>query len=575
MSYRGEDLDLRTPPGISPAPAEPLAQADSVFVGNGRRERSHQVGGQASSSPIWVDDIVLDCCNYAYDVALAHRSAEVRLEHLLYALTRIEAAAEVLESRGIRVAAMRRDAVTTISTDIPIGLPPGGTPRRSEALEDALRVAANNAYRRQKAVGVGDILFALLESGLDVGGLQRARPFVQRSGGASLFDSITADGQQDRVRVPYFGGEASRPAPADVPTYSGAPSGGPQGGSRLDVLENAVRTLIGELSNERKIFSGALHDLQRELMAQREETSRLGDIPQDKFQALFGDRLESIEQSLLTQPSSASEIEGLHERVATLERTIRNEIAEVRSALDTLLARPEPTVADVSPLTHRLDVIEEAVLSRETADRLKAIEDGFTAERDRSAAAHETASSRADALSGVLGRLPSEVTSVIQAALTEQTNGFSNALAGAASRTETADARTHQELGLVNETLNKLGEIVTDDLAEIHDGLAKVTNNQHALATALELQKQDVDKSFGHLAARLESLELASERPVEMLEAVHATVERMNKLAIEKHTRRNRFWYWLFGTDDWLAASWPSQTSRIARELAALKSPER
>ena len=27
------------------------------------------------------------------------------------------------------------------------------------------------------------------------------------------------------------------------------------------------------------------------------------------------------------------------------------------------------------------------------------------------------------------------------------------------------------------------------------------------------------------------------------------------------------------GTDDWLAASWPSQSARIARELAALKAP--
>jgi hypothetical protein len=46
----------------------------------------------------------------------------------------------------------------------------------------------------------------------------------------------------------------------------------------------------------------------------------------------------------------------------------------------------------------------------------------------------------------------------------------------------------------------------------------------------------------------------------------------MNTLAIEKYYRRNRFWYWLFGTDDWLAASWPSQSARIVRELSALKS---
>ena len=38
-----------------------------------------------------------------------------------------------------------------------------------------------------------------------------------------------------------------------------------------------------------------------------------------------------------------------------------------------------------------------------------------------------------------------------------------------------------------------------------------------------------------------------------MLENLSLAVERMNTLTIERYYRRNRFWYWLFGTDDWLA----------------------
>ena len=53
--------------------------------------------GIGRSGPIWVDDVVLACSNHAFDVALAHRSSEVRLEHLLHALTRIDMAADVLE----------------------------------------------------------------------------------------------------------------------------------------------------------------------------------------------------------------------------------------------------------------------------------------------------------------------------------------------------------------------------------------------------------------------------------------------------------------------------------------------
>jgi len=86
MSYRGEDLDLRTP--------QTLGTGDVGAMG-------------ARSGPIWVDDTVLACTNHAFDIALAHRAGEVRLEHLLNALTRIEVAAEALEARGVRVAALR------------------------------------------------------------------------------------------------------------------------------------------------------------------------------------------------------------------------------------------------------------------------------------------------------------------------------------------------------------------------------------------------------------------------------------------------------------------------------------
>jgi hypothetical protein len=73
------------------------------------------------------------------------------------------------------------------------------------------------------------------------------------------------------------------------------------------------------------------------------------------------------------------------------------------------------------------------------------------------------------------------------------------------------------------------------------------------------------------LAARIENLEQAAVRPIEMLETLSATVDKMHKVTVEKYYRRNRFWYWLFGTDDWLAASWPSQSARIAEELRAIK----
>jgi len=162
MGYRGEDLDLRTPQMGARPPAD-LGNGD---IGAGR-PRGYGLRGET----IWVDDTVLACCNLAYDLAVTHRAGEVRVEHLIYALTRIDAAAETLEVRGIRVAALRREMGSIVASEIPIGLPNGkGTPRRSEDLETLLREAADIAGRRSAAAGVDDLVSVLVDTSRDLPG---------------------------------------------------------------------------------------------------------------------------------------------------------------------------------------------------------------------------------------------------------------------------------------------------------------------------------------------------------------------------------------------------------------------
>src|SRR5258706_13380212 len=89
MTYKGNDLDLR------PRPSAPAAARDAP----GPTERTAKAPNGAAphpASPIAVDDAVLACCNCAYDVARFHASEDVRLEHLLHALTRVGAAVEAL-----------------------------------------------------------------------------------------------------------------------------------------------------------------------------------------------------------------------------------------------------------------------------------------------------------------------------------------------------------------------------------------------------------------------------------------------------------------------------------------------
>ena len=89
----------------------------------------------AGAGPIAVDDTVLACCNCAYDVARFHASEDVRLEHLLHALTRVGAAVDVLAELGIRVDTLRRETAVAIAAEMPAGpIEDHGTPQRLRRL---------------------------------------------------------------------------------------------------------------------------------------------------------------------------------------------------------------------------------------------------------------------------------------------------------------------------------------------------------------------------------------------------------------------------------------------------------
>ena len=157
-TYRGEDLDLRSPTQRSLRETPAAGEGGS----NGVRHRQPTANG-SRQEPVYVDETVLACCNHAYDIAQAHGAAEVRLEHLVHALTRVEAAAEVLEERGIREAHLRRESAAVIASEIPVGLAHShAAPRSSVEFEDVLRRASDQARRRDNTASVQDLLWVLL-----------------------------------------------------------------------------------------------------------------------------------------------------------------------------------------------------------------------------------------------------------------------------------------------------------------------------------------------------------------------------------------------------------------------------
>jgi Clp amino terminal domain, pathogenicity island component len=411
MSYRGDDLDLRTP---------------ERWGGKDLTRDLVRVAGE----PFYVDDTVLACCNHAFDLALAHRAAEVRIEHLLNAITRTDAAASVLERRGINVASLRRETATSIAADsafVNSSTTMRVNPRRSAEFEDVLRLAAERAYPRRVAIGTEDILVAMFDMNRDIAGIamlrRHASGWTARDLGTSEPLATVASYQTRTAPAqPYFASEPARELPRQslppVPQVPASVFGGTMTdavqNNRIDQLERMIRDLSQEQSNERKTFAALIGELQRETFTQRDDTGRFhGSLSErlqsiehmvsnarpepmqlpiglmDRLQSVDGlerkledigrafsavlDRLNGMDRTMAARPAGGSatvNMQPVMDRLASLERSVTT--------------RPMPMV-DMEPLHDRMTGLERALAGRQTVD-LTPLHDRLTA-LDRSLAA--------------------------------------------------------------------------------------------------------------------------------------------------------------------------------------------
>jgi len=487
MGYRGADLDLRTSRAWS-ATSTDLMSGFEGSAGAAPPEPRAQAGRGGS---IWVDDTLLACANHAFDVALTHRAGEVRLEHLLYALTRVEAAAAALEARGVRVVPLRRDAAMVIASEIPIGLGgTGGNPRRSPELEETLRHAAAHAARAGRPASVEHVLHVLIDLRSDLPGTELLLRYLPRA-------------SRD-----FW----SSPAPARGPDYSGS-------AQFVDVPETD------------HMRSPAFADFPSAPVHRPELAAAGAPAVSDEMLA----RLAHIEQIL-------------SERLAALETA--------------LTSAPPAAPADLRAIKDRLDVIEEAVLAREgdgaLSERLSALVRMLQEERAERASALSGLTAEVKALASTLGSGNPEG---------EALDGpFAKRLQSLA-----ADLEQHRiELGAslgdriaqIEKALEAQGQKVaeshdaySEELAEVHEALMKLNVNQHTLSGSID-QWRSTDAGEMHLInARIGAVQEDGVKRLQMLERLCGEVEGLSRAGVEKQPGRS-FRYWLFGTDDWIKASW-------------------
>jgi hypothetical protein len=620
--YRGQDLDLR-------APSEWPTAEQRDYPGPMPPLGGLTAGVPSKPRQIWVDETVLACCNHAYDLAVAHRAGEVRLEHLLNAMTRVDAAALVLEGRGVRVAALRRDSAGVIASEIPAGFAAGRVhPRTSEALEDVLRLAEERAAIRRSPATIDDILTVLSDMKRDLPGISQLRNHSQNWNLRETTEPrpyqpeqpryAPADEPREWVRVPagsapYYGPEAPRPSQPMPPSAADGVQN-----SRLDALERAVRELTQSVRDDASRFRSGLndrlHSLEQAVMSVRGEHAGWGGVAGDrlvsiernvdaKFSelartwALLGERLQALEMAVGAHPEVVMPqvAEAAERRMADIERALHS-IAERIGAMErAVVARP--AAADLGPLVDRLTALERLLASRPATpinvtaigDRLATIErmlatrpatgadltpfnerlatltekvqslEGWAAEaahgtteaserlralEDVSASMRATLAERVQAIAAGFERQQAQVIAAVAAPLSDRIGMLDRALATYAQQTGEATA-AHQR-----------------DLKEVHEALVKLNTNQQTLAGSMDQWRLDVINDIGEVANQVKSLERASQRPVQMLESVTASLQSLERAKALREEHRSRFRYWLLGTDDWYGASYGGNGSR-------------
>lgn len=563
MAYHGEDLDLRTQQTWTPADVLPQSDAPSP---NGKR-------GPFQAGPVLVDDTVLACFNQAYDIASAHRSIEVRVEHLLNAMTRVDPAAVALETHGVRVVALKRETATIIAGDIPAAPGSGAvSPRRSDELAELLRLAASFASRRNAAVSVDDLLHVLFDQRSDFAQSELLFRFSSRLAQRDMprempepLPPLTRADSRYQPSSLRYSADYGRPSYRN--DYLGAPADALQN-SRIDALEQMLRGLSHDFSNERHIIAGLVRDLARDTLAHQDD--------QGRGQAVLIERIGALEATLRDGGAASVETLPLVSKLENIEAALElrlQEMSQSWAVLSTRLQELEASirtrpvsdgVVDLKPIADRLDIIEEAVLGHDQhrgigdlADRLAKLEDDIGR-----VLATSTDAGRTDALLGGFDKIDGLSNKL------DTHNGSLNELAvGLVERMTEVERAVAAEI----ETAAAKHQAYAHDLTEVHEALLKVNENQHTLAGSMDQWRTESATDVANILNRLAGIDRDAALPAETLAALNNHMEATNRFIIERYHRRHRFMYWLFGTDDWISASWPSTKATVAAEEQRLK----
>jgi Clp amino terminal domain, pathogenicity island component len=507
MAYKGTDLDLLAPRAGTPArEASGPTPAERMTNGAGTQPSN------AGAGPIAVDDTVLACCNCAFDVARFHASDEVRLEHLLHALTRVGGAVEVLGELGVRVDALRRETAVAIAAEMPAGALEGeAMPHASAAFEDVLRRSADQAARGRAPADLHDLLRTMLGGG-------------PASPAASLLIRSAADPQRlERWRdAPLRAALTSAALDAHTESAAGqfAPAAAEALLGRLDRMEASMRSLQTQVAADRQSLGDLLRDLQSGLQALRSEGAL----------AAVSDRTQAAE------------------RTQAFGSLVETKLGELGKSV-TALAKRLAGIDNLGTLGERLAGV----------DKLAAASDSW-----------QDLHTHMETLEGRIGKQTLDVANRIADAFSERLTRTETGLQHLQQETERhwssngerqialeASVRAHLQAA------EEAGKKQERDLGEVYQALVKLGANQQTLGDNFTAWRIETGGDIGIVNNGLHQLE---QTVLDLLGHLGNDIQ-----ALRREGYTGGFKRWLYGTGNVSAGSWRDETPapRHAPEPAA------
>ncbi|MEM1371305.1 MAG: hypothetical protein AAGG72_03640, partial [Pseudomonadota bacterium] len=289
-------------------------------------------------------------------------------------------------------------------------------------------------------------------------------------------------------------------------------------------------------------------------------------------------RLDNVERALRSGDGANSEtVSIVDERLKQFERLfnaqstapvsvdlgpVEGRLSDIETAL---LSRTDAGSADVGSIEARLGGLESLV-----SERFSAIQTSLSAERPTDGDTAMALQSEIKALAGAVAtgnasqeRFTSSLRSEIQSL----------------ARTDTAgDEQLRVQIVALKEQLAQGDQAEATgradfvrELGEVHEALVNLHSNQQAISQSIDMWRNETNGSVNNVVSRLAAFEQNQSGPGEEIGELSRNLDQMYRITVERYHRRNRFWFWLFGTDDWIGASWPSQTARVEAELQAMK----